>query len=240
MPQSRSTSSTAPPFGAADASWSALFYDRAVDAERSFDLLAASLRADATDMRAFVQALAAKLEGSFPEHVRIERGGFLGDKHVRRLEVELGESRYELEANRGDVECRRRAVVRGISLKTEELPLDEWIGRLSAELLAVAERSERGRAALEQLLSDPDAYRSFGFPAADELGNMSQFKRDFEDAYVGARDLEVARSLDPQLQDFDAWLAREQAQHPTRLSSSAASDRLATLGQGRDRRCRGS
>jgi hypothetical protein len=124
-----------------------------VDAERSFDLLAASLRADATDMRAFVQALAAKLEGSFPEHVRIERGGFLGDKRVRRLEVELGDSRYELEANRGDVACRRRAVVRGISLKTEELPLDDWIDRMSAELLAVAERSERGRAALEQLLS---------------------------------------------------------------------------------------
>lgn len=104
-------------------------------------------------MRAFVQALAAKLEGSFPEHVRIERGGFLGDKRVRRLEVELGDSRYELEANRGDVACRRRAVVRGISLKTEELPLDDWIDRMSAELLAVAERSERGRAALEQLLS---------------------------------------------------------------------------------------
>jgi hypothetical protein len=38
-------------------------------------------------------------------------------------------------------------------LKTEELPLDDWIDRMSAELLAVAERSERGRAALEQLLS---------------------------------------------------------------------------------------
>jgi len=132
---------------------SALFYDPNVEGQRDFDLLAASLRADATDMRAFVQALAAKLEGSFPEHVRVERGGLFGDKHVRRLEVELGESRYELEAGRGDVECRRRAVVRGISLKTEELPLDEWIDRMSAELLAVAERSERGRAALERLLS---------------------------------------------------------------------------------------
>jgi uncharacterized protein YbjT (DUF2867 family) len=54
---------------------------------------------------------------------------------------------------------------------------------------------------------DPDVYRSFGFPAADELGNMFQFKRDFEAEYVGARDLDVARSLNPELQDFDAWLA---------------------------------
>ena len=130
-----------------------LFYDRVVDAERSFDLLAASLRADTTDMRAFVQALASKLEGSFPQHVRVQRGGRFSDKRVRRIEVELGDSRYELESDRGDVACRRRAVVRGISLKTEELPLEEWIHRMSEELVSVAEQSERGRAALEQLLS---------------------------------------------------------------------------------------
>ena len=39
----------------------------------------------------------------------------------------------------------------------------------------------------------PDVYRSFGFPGADELGNMFQFKRDFEADYAGARDLDVAR-----------------------------------------------
>jgi uncharacterized protein YbjT (DUF2867 family) len=54
---------------------------------------------------------------------------------------------------------------------------------------------------------DPDVYRGFGFPGADEMGNMFQFKRDFESEYVGPRDLDVARSLNPQLQDFDAWLA---------------------------------
>lgn len=137
-------------FGASGLS---VFYDPHVEGERDFDLLAASLRADATDVRAFVQALAAKLEGSFPEHVRVERGGLFRDKRARRIEVELGDSRYELEFDRGDIGCRRRAVVRGISLKTEELPLDEWIDRMSAELVSVAERSERGRAALEQLLS---------------------------------------------------------------------------------------
>ena len=61
---------------------------------------------------------------------------------------------------------------------------------------------------------DPDAYRALGFPAADELGNMFQFKRDFESEYVGARDLEVARSLDPELQDFDTWLARNKDRIP--------------------------
>ncbi len=36
----------------------------------------------------------------------------------------------------------------------------------------------------------PEMYRSFGFPGAEDLGNMFQFKRDFEEMYCGARNLE--------------------------------------------------
>ena len=54
---------------------------------------------------------------------------------------------------------------------------------------------------------DPDVYRSFGFPGANEIGNMFQFNRDFDAEFVGPRDLERARSLNPELQDLDAWLA---------------------------------
>jgi len=66
--------------------------------------------------------------------------------------VDLGDHEYELETGR-HVTCRRRSVVRGIALKNEELPLDEWIDRLSQDLLAEAEHSERGRLALERLLA---------------------------------------------------------------------------------------
>ena len=61
---------------------------------------------------------------------------------------------------------------------------------------------------------DPDVYRSFGFQAADEIGNMFQFKRDFEADFVGARDLDLARSLDPELADFDSWLAQNASRIP--------------------------
>lgn len=54
----------------------------------------------------------------------------------------------------------------------------------------------------------PEQYRSFGFPGADDLGNMFQFKRDFNEYYCGARKPEFARSLNPDLQNFDAWLAK--------------------------------
>jgi uncharacterized protein YbjT (DUF2867 family) len=51
-----------------------------------------------------------------------------------------------------------------------------------------------------------DVYRSFGFPGADEMGNMFQFKRDFEADYVRGRNLDVARSLNPSLKSFEVWL----------------------------------
>lgn len=117
-----------------------------------FDLLAASLRADATDVRAFLEALAAKLEGSFPERVRVDRGGFLGGKRVRKIVVDLGDNRYEVEQDGGRISTRRRTVVRGIALKNEELGMPDWIDALSRELLDEAERSGRGREALGRLL----------------------------------------------------------------------------------------
>ncbi len=60
----------------------------------------------------------------------------------------------------------------------------------------------------------PDAYRGFGFPGADDLGNMFQFKRDFKDYFFGARDLATARALNPSLQTFDEWVSRHKGQIP--------------------------
>jgi len=60
----------------------------------------------------------------------------------------------------------------------------------------------------------PDAYRSFGFPGAEDLGNMFQFKRDFESDYCGARSLAVSRALNPALQTFDQWLAQNKSRIP--------------------------
>jgi len=54
---------------------------------------------------------------------------------------------------------------------------------------------------------EPAAYRALGFPGADDLGNMFQFYRDFNDDFVAARSLETTRKLNPKLQSFDQWLA---------------------------------
>jgi uncharacterized protein YbjT (DUF2867 family) len=60
----------------------------------------------------------------------------------------------------------------------------------------------------------PEVYRSFGFPGADDLGNMFQFKRDFNDYFVGARDLAFTRTLNPELQTFEQWLAKHKDEIP--------------------------
>jgi uncharacterized protein YbjT (DUF2867 family) len=52
----------------------------------------------------------------------------------------------------------------------------------------------------------PDVYRGFGFPGAEDLGNMFQFKRDFNAEFCAARSVEFSRGLNPRLQGFAQWL----------------------------------
>ncbi len=51
----------------------------------------------------------------------------------------------------------------------------------------------------------PAVYRGFGFPGADDLGNMFQYKHDFNEQYCAARDLAFARALNPTLLTFSQW-----------------------------------
>ncbi|MBI5326491.1 MAG: NmrA/HSCARG family protein [Ignavibacteriae bacterium] len=59
-----------------------------------------------------------------------------------------------------------------------------------------------------------DIYRTFGFPGADEMGNMFQFKADFNDYYCKSRSIELAKELNPELQDFKTWLNKNKSMIP--------------------------
>lgn len=54
---------------------------------------------------------------------------------------------------------------------------------------------------------EPAVYRGFGFPGAEDLGNMFQFNRDFADDFGAVRSVEGTRALNPQLQSFEEWLS---------------------------------
>ena len=60
----------------------------------------------------------------------------------------------------------------------------------------------------------PEQFRGFGFPGAEDMGNMFQFYAEFEDYFTGARPLDVARKLNPELQDFATFVARNASRIP--------------------------
>jgi hypothetical protein len=126
-------------------------YVRHVGAE-SFDVLAASLRADARDMQTFLEVLAVKLAGAFPDSTEVERKGLLGGGTVRAIRFAVGDHRYRVKARGGRALCSRAQEVRGIVLKTEDLGIDEWLEALSRDLAEAAQKSERERLALDRLL----------------------------------------------------------------------------------------
>jgi uncharacterized protein YbjT (DUF2867 family) len=53
----------------------------------------------------------------------------------------------------------------------------------------------------------PEMYRGLGFPGAEDLGNMFQYYKEFEKEFSDARDISVAKELNPSLQSFEMWLA---------------------------------
>jgi uncharacterized protein YbjT (DUF2867 family) len=115
----------------------------------------------------------------------------MGDKKLPAIAVEdIGRSAYEI-FKRGS----------------------EFIGKtvgIAGEHLTGSQMAE----AMSRALGEPvsyssipfEVYRGLDFPGADDLGNMFQFKHDFEDYFCGARPIGETRALNPRLQDFEAWL----------------------------------
>ena len=60
----------------------------------------------------------------------------------------------------------------------------------------------------------PDVYRSFGFPGADDLGNMFQFYRDFEEDCTALRNIPFSKELNPELQSLEMWLSKNAQRIP--------------------------
>ena len=119
------------------------------------EMLAASLRASSTDLKAFMEALAAKLEGSLPNQTTVVRHSSLFSREhpVKEIAVVLGDYQYRISREKqGPLVTLRAKMVRGIVLKTEPLPMMQWIDELAAALAQEATQSAQARAALERFL----------------------------------------------------------------------------------------
>jgi uncharacterized protein YbjT (DUF2867 family) len=120
----------------------------------------------------------------------------MGDKRLAGIAAEdIGKGAY------GIFKAGPRFIGQTVGIFGEGLTLDQMSDKLSTGLgVTVKYRAV-----------EADAYRGFGFPGADELGNMFQVFRDFEQEVLGARSIDVTRSLDPALLTFDQWLAKNKS-----------------------------
>ena len=98
---------------------------------------------------------------------------------------------------------------------------EEYIGKtvgVASEHLSGSEMAAALSTALGQEIGynavPAEVYRGFGFPGAEDLGNMFQFMRDFDDVFRGARDPAIARGLCPDLETFETWLSTNASRIP--------------------------
>lgn len=120
----------------------------------------------------------------------------MGNKRLAGIAVEdIGKVAY------GIFKAGQRYLNQTVGIAGENLTFDEISAKLSKGL----------NVPVKYNAVEADVYRGFGFPGADELGNMFQVFRDFEKEVLAARDIDVTRSLNPSLQTFDQWLARNKS-----------------------------
>lgn len=120
-----------------------------------FDLAAAGLRADGSELAVGVEVLAGKLEQALGPETRVTRRSkrrLSKDKRVERIDVTLGDWRFGLRAQDSGVECWRERHSGGIAIKRELLDLDGWVTALTEELRAAAQNSAGAREALAKLI----------------------------------------------------------------------------------------
>jgi uncharacterized protein YbjT (DUF2867 family) len=123
----------------------------------------------------------------------------LGDKKMPGIAVEdIGRTAYGI-FKRGPEMVGRTIGIAG--------------GHLTGEEMAAGLTQALGEK-VEYTAVSPEAYRGFGFPGADDLGNMFQFKADFEAEYCGARPLDRTRELNPALQTYEEWLKQNASRIP--------------------------
>ena len=112
----------------------------------------------------------------------------------------------------------------------------EYIGKtvgIAGESLSFQEMSKRlekglGISPVQFNPVDANVFRGFGFPGADEYGNMFQVYRDFEKEVNAARSIDLSRKLNPSLQSFDQWLAGKKSAVMA-AANPAPADRITSI-----------
>src|SRR5262249_49105464 len=124
----------------------------------------------------------------------------MGDAKMAGIAAEdIGKTAY------GIFKAGQQYIGKTVGITGENLTIKEMGDKLSKGL---------GIGPVKYNAVDADTFRGFGFQGADEMGNMFQVYRDFEKECLAARSAEVTRQLNPQVQTFDQWLAKNKTAVP--------------------------
>jgi uncharacterized protein YbjT (DUF2867 family) len=102
----------------------------------------------------------------------------------------------------GIFKAGKEYVGKTVGIMGDALTIDE-MGKTLAKVL--------GTGPIKYNAVEADVYRSFGFPGADEMGNMFQAYRDFAKEMLANRSVETARKLNPSLQTFEQFVTKQKA-----------------------------
>ncbi len=86
------------------------------------------------------------------------------------------------------------------------------LGATGAQMAAALTRA-LGQKVVYQAVT-PAEYREYEFAGAKDIANMFQYTSEFEREFCGARSVDTSRSLNPDLQNFERWLAKNKDRIP--------------------------
>ena len=125
----------------------------------NLSLAAAMAQSYARDQQGFAGLVAILLENSLPTHVQVERKPirlFSSDKRVVSVKIAFGDEQFELYdpgQNRPLIAMKVK-VVRGITLKNEQIPVHKWLQDLDVAVQSYATGNEYAAEAIAKFLQD--------------------------------------------------------------------------------------
>ena len=126
-----------------------------LDLALQVDVLAAALRMDHQESRDLLEFLAQKLAQSLPQNTTVTRGGglFSREHPVKEILVRFDDYHYQITREQhGSLTAKTLKLVRGIVLKTTEIPLDQWTEEVAQKLVQLAQCNAQTRQALNKFV----------------------------------------------------------------------------------------
>ena len=120
------------------------------------EMAAAAVLADNKDVRLLLRALGNNLKEALGDRVEVAHapGGVLHHRSddVTRITVHLDQDDYEVQLERGALRCTVGRSSGGIRIRSEQLPVEQWLTRLLGSLQQEAVNNQSARAALQNVI----------------------------------------------------------------------------------------